>query len=237
MAQGICARISWKSLKEGILHRCTYPLQPTGGVPMPLPLPDPDTLFEELLQDLPSESVPMAREFKAFVRANKSSPPSNSCGWSSYMAAWTIPCARWRDFTLLYESIRTHRLRSACGLWSMGAGSVPKMVPSRRGPPSLGLALAGHRRQQSKAQAPRARSIACTSRWTWSRYSCSSDGHGPPYRRNSHAFHVRAWRYRGSRPRLCPCHRIVRRSRRGPTSSSGSSLRVVLSDTAGALWH
>ncbi len=34
---------------------------------MQLPLTDPDTLFEELLQDLPAESVQMARACKAFV--------------------------------------------------------------------------------------------------------------------------------------------------------------------------
>jgi len=31
---------------------------------MQLPLTAPDTLFEELLQDLPSETVQMAREFR-----------------------------------------------------------------------------------------------------------------------------------------------------------------------------
>jgi len=38
---------------------------------MQLSLPDPDTLFEELLQDLPPETVHRAREFKAFVQAKK----------------------------------------------------------------------------------------------------------------------------------------------------------------------
>ena len=38
---------------------------------MQLPLTDPETLFEELLQDLPPETAHMAREFKAFVRAKK----------------------------------------------------------------------------------------------------------------------------------------------------------------------
>src|SRR2546428_6685271 len=38
---------------------------------MPLPLTDPDTLFEELLPDLPPATVQMAREFKAFVRPKK----------------------------------------------------------------------------------------------------------------------------------------------------------------------
>jgi hypothetical protein len=42
---------------------------------MQLPLTDPDTLFEELLQDLPSAVCLMAREFKAFVRAKKVKTP------------------------------------------------------------------------------------------------------------------------------------------------------------------
>ena len=43
---------------------------------MQLPLTDPDTLFEELLQDLPAESVQMARAFKAFVRAKEVKTPA-----------------------------------------------------------------------------------------------------------------------------------------------------------------
>ena len=43
---------------------------------MQLPLTDPDTLFEELLQDLPPETVQMARAFKAFVRAKKVKTPA-----------------------------------------------------------------------------------------------------------------------------------------------------------------
>jgi hypothetical protein len=42
---------------------------------MQLPLSDPDTLFEELLQDLPPETIAMARAFKAFVRAKKVKTP------------------------------------------------------------------------------------------------------------------------------------------------------------------
>ena len=42
---------------------------------MQLPLPDPDTLFEELLQDLPPETAHMARECKAFVRAKEIKTP------------------------------------------------------------------------------------------------------------------------------------------------------------------
>jgi hypothetical protein len=43
---------------------------------MQLPLTDPDTLFEELLQDLPAETVQMARALKAFVRAKKVKTPA-----------------------------------------------------------------------------------------------------------------------------------------------------------------
>ncbi len=43
---------------------------------MPLPLTDPETLFEELLQDLPPETAQMAREFKAFGRAKKVKTPA-----------------------------------------------------------------------------------------------------------------------------------------------------------------
>ena len=42
---------------------------------MPPPSPDVDTLFEDLLQDLPPETVQMAREFKAFTRARKIKTP------------------------------------------------------------------------------------------------------------------------------------------------------------------
>jgi hypothetical protein len=65
---------------------------------MQLPLTDPETLFEDLLQALPPETVPMARACKAFVRAKKprrSRPLGNSCGSSSSIVAWTNLCARW----------------------------------------------------------------------------------------------------------------------------------------------
>ena len=43
---------------------------------MQLPSPDPDTLFEEILQDLPPETEEMARDFKAFTRARKIKTPA-----------------------------------------------------------------------------------------------------------------------------------------------------------------
>jgi hypothetical protein len=44
---------------------------------MQLPLTAPDTLFEDLLQDLPLEVAHLARECKAFVRAQKSKTPEH----------------------------------------------------------------------------------------------------------------------------------------------------------------
>src|SRR5215510_1943757 len=88
---------------------------------MQSPLTDADTLFEELLQDLPPETVPLARAFKAFVRAKKVKTPAQLlrlvllyCGLDKPLreAAGT--------FTVLYESITdqsvAERLR-ACGPW------------------------------------------------------------------------------------------------------------------------
>jgi len=42
---------------------------------MQMPPADPDTLFEDLLQDLPPETIAMARECKALVRAKKVKTP------------------------------------------------------------------------------------------------------------------------------------------------------------------
>jgi len=41
----------------------------------PSPSPDPDTIFAQLLQDLPLETADLARQFKAFVRARKIQTP------------------------------------------------------------------------------------------------------------------------------------------------------------------
>jgi Transposase DDE domain len=86
-----------------------------------LPLTDPDTLFEDLLQDLPPETAPMAREFKAFVRAKKVRTPEQLlrmvflyCGLDKPLREVAGTC------TVLYESITdqavAERLR-ACGPW------------------------------------------------------------------------------------------------------------------------
>jgi Transposase DDE domain len=102
---------------------------------MPLPLTDPDTLFEELLQDLPPETVPMARECKAFVRAKKVKTPEQLlrvvflyCGLDKSLreVAGTL--------TALYEAITdqsvAERLR-ACGPWVQAL--LRRMLPLAQG--------------------------------------------------------------------------------------------------------
>ncbi len=88
---------------------------------MQLPPTDADTLFEQLLQDLPPETVQLAREFKAFVRAKKVKTPEQLlrlvllyCGLDKSLREVA------GTFTALYESITdqsvAERLR-ACGPW------------------------------------------------------------------------------------------------------------------------
>ena len=88
---------------------------------MQLPLTDPDTLFEDLLQDLPPEGCLMARECKALVRAKKVKTPEHLlrvvllyCGLDKSLR--TVA----GTFTVLYEPITdqsvAERLR-ACGPW------------------------------------------------------------------------------------------------------------------------
>ena len=97
------------------------PSRPQEKHTMQLPLTDPDTLFEELLQDLPPETVQMARAFKAFVRAKKVKTPEHLlrvvflyCGLDKSLREVA------GTFTALYESMTdqavAERLR-ACGPW------------------------------------------------------------------------------------------------------------------------
>src|SRR6266699_3617710 len=97
------------------------PSRPQEKLTMQLPLTDPDTLFEELLQDLPPATAQMAREFKAFVRAKKVKTPAQLlrvvflyCGLDKSLREVA------GTFTALYESITdqavAERLR-ACGPW------------------------------------------------------------------------------------------------------------------------
>ena len=86
---------------------------------MQLSLTDPDTLFEELLQDLPSETMQMARAFKAFVRAKKVKTPTQLLRVVFLYCGLDKPLREVAGtFTVLYEPITdqsvAERLR-ACG--------------------------------------------------------------------------------------------------------------------------
>jgi hypothetical protein len=88
---------------------------------MQMPPVDPDTLFEDLLQDLPPETTAMAREFKAFVRAKTVKTPQQLlrvvllyCGVDKSLRETAA------DFTLLYESITDSSIAerlAACRPW------------------------------------------------------------------------------------------------------------------------
>jgi hypothetical protein len=108
-----------------------FSLPSIGDVTMQLPPAEPETLFEELLQDLPPETVSMAREFKAFARARKIKTPEQLlrvvllyCGVDKALreVAGTL--------TALYEPITdqavAERLR-ACGPWIKAV--LRKMLP------------------------------------------------------------------------------------------------------------
>jgi hypothetical protein len=85
---------------------------------MQLPLTDPDTLFEELLQDLPSETVQMARTCKAFVRAKKVKTPAQLlrviflyCGLDKSLREVA------GTFTSLYESMTDQSVAERLRAW------------------------------------------------------------------------------------------------------------------------
>lgn len=88
---------------------------------MPFPLTDADTLFEQLLQDLPPATIPLAREFKAFARAKKVKTPEQLLRLVLLYCGLDKPLREVAGtFTVLYESITdqsvAERLR-ACGPW------------------------------------------------------------------------------------------------------------------------
>src|SRR2546425_8513124 len=111
------------------------PSRPQEKHTMQLPLTDPETLFEELLQDLPPEMAHMAREFKAFVRAKKVQTPEQLlrvvffyCGLDKSLREVA------GTFTALYEAITdqavAERLR-ACGPWVQAL--LRRMLPLAQG--------------------------------------------------------------------------------------------------------
>src|SRR2546425_9358855 len=104
---------------------------------MQLPLTDPDTLFEDLLQDLPPETVHMAREFKAFVRAKKVKTPAQLWRVVFFYCGLDKPLREVAGIlTALYESITdqsvAERLR-ACGPWVQAVRR--RMLPLSPGAP------------------------------------------------------------------------------------------------------
>src|SRR5712664_1792292 len=110
---------------------------------MQLPLTDPDTLFEELLQDLPAETVQMAREFTAFGRAKKVKTPEQLLRVVFFYGGLDKPLREVAGtFTALYESITDQsvaaRLR-ACGPWVQAM--LRRMLPLS----SVGTLPAGFR--------------------------------------------------------------------------------------------
>ena len=101
---------------------------------MQLPLTDPNTLFEELLQDLPPETAQMAREFKAFVRAKKVKTPEHLAGSLLYCGLDKSLREVAGTLTALYEAITdqsvAERLR-ACGPWVQAI--LRRMLPLAQG--------------------------------------------------------------------------------------------------------
>jgi hypothetical protein len=88
---------------------------------MQSPLTNADTLFEQLLQDLPPETVQLAREFKAFVRAKKVKTPEQLLRLVLLYCGLDKPLREVAGtFTVLYEPLTdqsvAERLR-ACGPW------------------------------------------------------------------------------------------------------------------------
>ena len=174
---------------------------------MQWPLTDPDTLFEERLHALPSETVQMARTCKALVRAKKVKTPAQLLRVVFFYCGLDKP---WREvagtFTALYESMTdqaiAERLR-ACGPW--GQALLRQMFPMA----ALERLPSGRRFvviDASSMQAPGATG-------TDHRLHIAMDlgvlavsrglGQQCPYRRNAQALHLHSGRYRRGRPRLC----------------------------------
>lgn len=99
---------------------------------MPQPPQDVDTLFEDLLQDLPPETVAMARAFKAFTRARKLKTPVQLlrlvllyCGLDKSLREVA------GSYTLLVEAITDSSVAerlAACRPWVRAL--LAQMVPS-----------------------------------------------------------------------------------------------------------
>src|SRR2546422_417386 len=104
---------------------------------MQSPLTNADTLFEQLLQDLPPETLQLAREFKAFVRAKKVKTPEQLLRLVLLYCGLDKPLREVAGtFTVLYEPLTdqavAERLR-ACGPWvkAMLGQMLPMAVVAR----------------------------------------------------------------------------------------------------------
>ena len=98
-----------------------FPLRLPEKCLMPLPLTEPDTLFEERLQDLPPETMPMARACKALVRAKKVKTPAPLFRVVCFSGGVDTP---WREvagiLTALSEAMTAQAVAErwrACGPW------------------------------------------------------------------------------------------------------------------------
>ncbi len=91
---------------------------------MQLPLTDPDTLFEELLQDLPPTTMQMARDCKAFVRAKKVKTPDQLLR----LVPWVTHCAA-------TTMLRTRAFHGACEA-GVAAGEVRQPIRRKSHPGS-----------------------------------------------------------------------------------------------------
>jgi hypothetical protein len=171
---------------------------------MQLPPPDPDTLFDDLLQDLPSETVTMARECKAFVRAKQVKTPQQLlrmvflyCGLDKSLRETAA------DFTLLYETITDSSIAerlAACRPWVQAV--LAKMlhtyaVATLPAPWRL-LVIDGSHVQGPGAQGP---PVSPTPLYGLGPVTvCLHDRHGSAYRRKSRPLSIGTGGYRAGRP-------------------------------------
>jgi hypothetical protein len=111
----------------------------------PSPSPDPNTIFAQLLQDLPAETAGLAREFKAFTRARKIETPEQllrvvllfaALGYSERELAANLTLT-YPDIGKLSGQAVRDRL-TACLPWLQAL--LPKLI-RRHGLPALPLGM------------------------------------------------------------------------------------------------
>ena len=137
---------------------------------MPQPPQDGDILFEDLWQDLPPETVHMAREFKAFTRGRKVKTPVQllrlvllSCGLDQSLREVAA------HVSLLEEGITASAVAArlvACRPWVRAV--LARMVPPPPPCPCSG-AFWSSMRVVFKLRGLAARRTGGTCVWPWSR--------------------------------------------------------------------